>query len=47
MSATPEQLAAFIADIGDIAYRDDIKLLAAKSKDYFWYSPILKAELDE
>ena len=46
MSATPEQLAAFIADIGDIAYRDDIKLLAAKSKDYFWYSPILKAELD-
>lgn len=46
MNTSPEKLAAFRADIGDIPCRDDAKLLAAKSKDYFWYSPILKQELD-
>lgn len=44
---TPQDtLAAFRADIGDITCYDDAKLLAAKSKDYFWYSPILKEQLD-
>ena len=43
----PEKLAAFRADIGDIPCHDDARLLAAKSKDYYWYSPILKAELDD
>lgn len=42
-----DKLAAFRADIGDIPCFDDAKLLAAKSKDYYWYSPILKAELDD
>lgn len=46
MTATPETLAAFRAAIGDIPCYDDPKLLDAKSKDYYWYSPILKAELD-
>lgn len=45
---TPQDiLAAFRADIGDITCHDDAKLLAAKSKDYFWYSPILKEQLDD
>lgn len=47
MTATPEQLDAFRADIGDIPCRDDPKLLSLKSKDYYWYSPILKERLDD
>lgn len=43
----PEKLASFRADIGDIPCYDDARLLAAKSKDYFWYSPILKTQLDD
>ena len=43
----PEKLAAFRADIGAIACQDDAKALAVKSKDYYWYSPILKALLDD
>jgi len=46
MAVTPEKLAAFRADIGDIPCHDDPRLLDAKSKDYYWYSPILKAQLD-
>ena len=46
MTVTAEKLAAFRAEIGDIPCYDDPKLLDAKSKDYYWYSPILKAELD-
>ena len=46
MSISPSQMAAFRADLGDIACRDDAKLLASKSKDYYWYSPILKEQLD-
>lgn len=44
---TPEKLAAFRADTGDIACQDDAKALAVKSKDYYWYSPILTAVLDD
>ena len=43
----PEKLTAFRADIGAIACQDDAKALAVKSKDYYWYSPILKALLDD
>lgn len=46
MPASPETLAAFRAAIGDITFHDDTKLLQAKSRDYYWYSPILKAQLD-
>ena len=47
MSASTKQLEAFVSDIGDISYQDDAKILATKSKDYFWYSPILKEQLDD
>ncbi len=46
MSATAEQLAAFREDIGTIPCDDDAGLLRAKSRDYYWYSPILKERLD-
>ena len=46
MPATPEALAAFRAAIGDIPAQDDPRLLQARSRDYYWYSPVLKAELD-
>ena len=42
-----EKLATFRADIGDIICQDDAKALAVKSKDYYWYSPILKDLLDD
>ena len=37
----------FIKDIPGIPHTRDAHTLAVKSKDYYWYSPILKAELDE
>ena len=46
MTTTPETLAAFRAEIGEIPCYDDAKFVAAKSKDYYWYSPILKDLLD-
>ena len=46
MTVSIEKLAAFKSAIGDIPCYDDVKLVEAKSKDYFWYSPILKAQLD-
>ena len=47
MNASSDQLEAFIYDIGNITYRDEANVLAVKSKDYFWYSPILKEQLDD
>jgi FAD/FMN-containing dehydrogenase len=46
MPVTADTLADFRAAIGDIPTQDDAKLLQAKSRDYYWYSPILKQELD-
>ena len=46
MTVSAEKIAAFRALIGETACHEDAKLLAAKSKDYYWYSPILKAQLD-
>ena len=46
MTATAQSLAAFRAAIGDIPCSNDPKTLDAKSKDYYWYSPILKEQLD-
>ena len=37
---------AFRAEIGDIRAYDDAKSLEARSRDYYWYSPILAAQLD-
>ena len=47
MNASSDQLEAFVYDIGNITYRDEANVLAVKSKDYFWYSPILKEQLDD
>lgn len=46
MPASAETLAAFRVAIGDIPSYEDETLLQAKSRDYYWYSPILKADLD-
>ncbi len=46
MTASAETLAAFRAEIGDIPCHDDPKYVGLKSRDYFWYSPILNAQLD-
>jgi len=42
----PEALAALRAALDGIEVRDDPAYVAAKSKDYFWYSPILAEALD-
>jgi FAD/FMN-containing dehydrogenase len=41
MPVSAQTLAAFRAEIGDIPCHDDGKYLELKSRDYFWYSPIL------
>lgn len=46
MTVSAKTLATFRADIGDIPCHDDPKYVGLKSRDYFWYSPILSAELD-
>lgn len=39
-------LAALMRELGDIPHSTDDAVLAEKSRDYFWFSPILKAELE-
>ena len=39
-------LAALARALGDIPHTGDADVLAAKSRDYFWFSPILKEELE-
>ena len=39
-------LGALARDLGDIPYSAEPALLAEKSRDYYWFSPILKKELD-
>ena len=46
MTVSAETLAAFRADLGAIRVYDDSKQLEARSKDYYWYSPILSQQLD-
>lgn len=38
-------IAALIADLGDIPVVTESKVVRKKSRDFFWYSPILDAEL--
>lgn len=47
MAVSSEKIAQFRSLIGDTPYYDDPKLVQAKSRDYYWYSPILKRELDK
>jgi FAD/FMN-containing dehydrogenase len=48
MTSTPShpKLHAFLQDIAGIETTLDAATLAAKSRDYFWYSPILSEQLD-
>lgn len=46
MTVSMETLAAFRAMIGEVPANDDPKYVQAKSRDYYWYSPILKDQLD-
>jgi len=45
-SAAPSGIRAFRADIEGIRCRDDPSYRESRSKDYYWYSPILKELLD-
>lgn len=42
---SPETIAALRSDLEGIAATDDPSYVAAKSRDYYWYSPILDVEL--
>lgn len=46
MTVPHETLAAFRADLDGLRCYDDPKQVEARSRDYYWYSPILSAELD-
>ncbi len=39
-------IAAFRARIGAIRVEDNATLVKQKSRDFYWYSPVLKRELD-
>jgi FAD/FMN-containing dehydrogenase len=41
-----DAIARLVADLGDIPHSRDPDTLATKSRDYFWFSPILKEELE-
>src|SRR5688572_23479717 len=38
---------AFRAELGDIPVEDHPRIVQQKSRDHYWYSPILKAQLDQ
>ena len=38
-------LAALVAALGDVPVEDDPKILHRKSRDFFWFSPVLKTQL--
>ena len=40
------ELSAFRAELGDIPAQDHPRLVQQKSRDHYWYSPILKQKLD-
>lgn len=44
---SPSDLAAFLQDLGDIAWSTGADQLRIKSRDFFWYSPILQEQLAE
>src|SRR5258708_9524493 len=39
-------LASLVADLGDIPTVTDPKIVRRRSRDFFWYSPILNDQLD-
>ncbi len=47
MTTPPDSLTAFLAAIDGIAHTRDAETLGIKSKDYFWYSPLLQEALGD
>lgn len=43
---TTADLAAFTAGLGQIAWSTERNVVRQKSRDFFWYSPILKSQLE-
>ncbi len=41
----PARVAALLTDLGDTPWTDEPVAVRRKSRDYFWYSPILNAQL--
>ncbi|WP_332686796.1 FAD-binding oxidoreductase [Devosia sp.] len=39
-------IAAFRAELGDIPVEDHPRIVQQRSRDHYWYSPVLKAKLD-
>ena len=39
-------IAAFRAELGDIPVQDHPRIVQQKSRDHYWYSPVLKAKLE-
>lgn len=39
-------IAAFRAELGDIPQEDNPRIVQQRSRDHYWYSPVLKAKLD-
>src|SRR5580658_7985658 len=40
-------IAAFRAAIGDVKCEDNATLVKQKSRDFYWYSPVLKRQLED
>jgi FAD/FMN-containing dehydrogenase len=40
-------IAALVGELGDIPVETDQALVRQKSRDFFWYSPVLKRQLDK
>jgi FAD/FMN-containing dehydrogenase len=40
------EIAALVGELGDIPVETDRALVRQKSRDFFWYSPVLKRQLD-
>ncbi len=47
MTSNNHRLTACLADIADISHTLDSHTLSVKSKDYFWYSPLLQEALND
>jgi FAD/FMN-containing dehydrogenase len=46
MIPSSNALASLVADLGDLAIVTDPRIVRRRSRDFFWYSPILNQQLD-